>query len=38
MNEFCDDKFDILLSTTIIESGIDIPAVIFNSFELIFLD
>ena len=26
MNEFCDDKFDILLSTTIIESGIDIPA------------
>ena len=25
MNEFCDGKFDILLSTTIIESGIDIP-------------
>jgi transcription-repair coupling factor (superfamily II helicase) len=24
MNEFCDGKFDILLSTTIIESGIDI--------------
>ena len=26
MNEFCDGKFDILLSTTIIESGIDISA------------
>lgn len=26
MNEFCDGKFDILLSTTIIESGIDIAA------------
>lgn len=26
MNDFCDGKFDILLSTTIIESGIDIPA------------
>lgn len=26
MNEFCDGKFDILLSTTIIESGIDIPS------------
>ncbi len=25
MNEFCEAKFDILLSTTIIESGIDIP-------------
>lgn len=25
MNEFCDAKFDILVSTTIIESGIDIP-------------
>jgi len=25
MNEFCEGKFDILLSTTIIESGIDIP-------------
>ena len=25
MSEFCDGKFDILLSTTIIESGIDIP-------------
>ncbi len=25
MSEFCDAKFDILLSTTIIESGIDIP-------------
>ncbi|MDG1437213.1 MAG: transcription-repair coupling factor [Rickettsiaceae bacterium] len=25
MNEFCDGKFDILVSTTIIESGIDIP-------------
>ncbi len=25
MNDFCDGKFDILLSTTIIESGIDIP-------------
>lgn len=25
MDEFCDGKFDILLSTTIIESGIDIP-------------
>ena len=25
MNEFCDGKFDVLLSTTIIESGIDIP-------------
>jgi len=25
MTEFCDGKFDILLSTTIIESGIDIP-------------
>ncbi len=24
MNEFCDGKFDILLSTTIVESGIDI--------------
>lgn len=27
MNDFCDGKFDILLSTTIIESGIDIPIV-----------
>ena len=26
MNEFCDGKFDVLLSTTIIESGIDIAA------------
>ena len=26
MNEFCDGKFDILLSTTIIESGIDIAS------------
>lgn len=26
MSEFCDGKFDILLSTTIIESGIDIAA------------
>jgi transcription-repair coupling factor (superfamily II helicase) len=26
MNEFCDGKFDILLSTTIIESGIDISS------------
>ncbi len=26
MNEFCDGKFDILLSTTIIESGIDIES------------
>jgi transcription-repair coupling factor (superfamily II helicase) len=25
MNEFCEGRFDILLSTTIIESGIDIP-------------
>ncbi|MCP5369770.1 MAG: transcription-repair coupling factor [Rickettsiaceae bacterium] len=25
MSEFCDAKFDILVSTTIIESGIDIP-------------
>ena len=25
MSEFCEGKFDILLSTTIIESGIDIP-------------
>ncbi len=25
MTDFCDGKFDILLSTTIIESGIDIP-------------
>ena len=25
MNEFCDAKFDILVSTTIIESGIDFP-------------
>lgn len=25
MNDFCEGKFDILLSTTIIESGIDIP-------------
>ena len=25
MSEFCEAKFDILLSTTIIESGIDIP-------------
>lgn len=26
MNEFCDGAFDILVSTTIIESGIDIPS------------
>ena len=26
MNAFYDGKFDVLLSTTIVESGLDIPA------------
>ncbi len=38
MSDFCDGKFDILLSTTIIESGIDIAAantiIIYNSHML----